>query len=179
MEKGFRNALFGFRKRDVLAYLQKAEQEHNDGARDIQHRLELLEQKNADLLKEKTDTEKRLDELASAHSALIAQKEEQTVKLDEACKKAEELDAVKTELEEELSALKLQNGELLTRLAESENAKVEAQSLQLQNEELLERAEKAEKELEEQARNRRKEMVLGKQIKRDPIRTILAYVRKK
>lgn len=75
MSSGFKRALFGFKRKDVINYLEQIDVDHREEIQRAEKDGNLFEQKNAELLMQIKELTKRCDELAEERSVLIAQKE--------------------------------------------------------------------------------------------------------
>lgn len=75
MANGFRRSLFGFRRKDVIAYLEQIDVDYRDGLSKAESGTSALEKKNIALADEIKELNTRCDELAAERSALIDQKE--------------------------------------------------------------------------------------------------------
>ncbi|MBQ2866663.1 MAG: hypothetical protein IJE90_09135 [Clostridia bacterium] len=193
MDKGFKTSVFGFRKKQVIAYLEAQKNEHNDRLMDAENDAKKLEQNKTELECRIKELKAQNEELALQRAALISQKEEMADSLDrcgaENLRLASQLDEQKAAVESLRTALASQLEELTEVKAEYDKCAAAASDdlITFENEKTqlsaeLDIARRRIAELEtENARMKRqaaREQVI-KRIKTDPVRAILSYVKKK
>ena len=193
MNKGFKTSMFGFRKKQVIAYLEEQKNEHNSCLSDLQGDANKL-------CRQKDELEKRVKELEFKNNELGLRCEELSLQKNEAAEtvkqKEEEIEQLKELLEQQRNAADALKTALSSQIDENTALKTEYEKcvsqsrdnvIVFENEknELLLQLEQSFgkiKELEKQntdLKQKADRRQLSDRIKADPVRTILSYVRKK
>ena len=193
MDKGFKTGFFGFRKRQVIAYLQQQKTEHDSELVTCRADAERLERDKIELENAQTQLKAQCEELALQRAALISQKDElsETVKTleqertelaDALERQTADVEALKTALAsriDEHSEIKAEYECCAAKAQENviafENTKNELMS---QLEQSRERAAELERE-NARLKQQLSRIQLKNRLKTDPVRTILSYVKKK
>jgi len=124
MANGFRRALFGFRRKDVIAYLEQIDTDYRDGISKAESYSTEVEKKTIALADENKELNRRCDELAQERSVLIEQKEAANREKEAIASDMSELVLLNTTLEEKLKQCEAkaesEKSELCQKLAEAE-----------------------------------------------------------
>lgn len=124
MANGFKSALFGFKKKDVIAYLEQINADYCAGISKAESYSTEIEKRNTALADENKTLSCRCDELAQERSVLIEQKEAANREKEAIASDMSELVLLNTALEEKLKQCEAkaesEKSELCQKLAEAE-----------------------------------------------------------
>ena len=91
MGQGFKTGLFGFRKKDVVAYLLRQQNEHDAEKESLNNDAARLAEQKKDLDAKVKELTLQTEELAAQRAALISQKDEMAASLQQKEKLCTEL----------------------------------------------------------------------------------------